>query len=308
MEKNFLIFLIFCSSSFFLFLDVNGDEISNTNVNNTKLTMSKKSKRAVGLESEDSRESLEAPLKHDFGNLNSFVKRAPSGFTGMRGKKEFKLTDLSPNGLDWNIDDENSANDVRYKKAPSGFQGVRGKKMDQFEYEKSFLDQLFRKLYQDDDEDLDNTSGYRPNIPLYSHAYSDNDDWEDNDMEKRAPSGFTGMRGKRPLSFPFYGTKRAPNAFFGVRGKRDFKRSAAEQFQPEFLGFRNKFVGVRGKKDSKEHQLNKIESNMLGWPANSYRSLSKFLIDSPELMSFKRAPAGFLGMRGKRQVEIDDEE
>lgn len=308
MAKNFLVFIIFCSSSFFLSLDVNGGEIYNTDVNKTSTSMSKKSKREIAVDSEDNRESNEIPSEGDLASSKSLVKRAPSGFTGMRGKKQSEYTDLSPNALDWGVDDEYSLNDNnRYKKAPSGFHGVRGKKMDQFEYEKSLLDQLFRRLYQENDE-LENLNVYRPNTPsLYLHNYSDNDEWDENALEKRAPSGFTGMRGKRPLSFPFDGGKRTPNAFFGVRGKRDFKRSAAEQFQPEFLGFRNKFVGVRGKKDSNALNLHRLESQMLGSPvSNNYRSLTRFLIDAPEFMSLKRAPAGFVGMRGKREASRDD--
>ncbi|XP_055850048.1 tachykinins isoform X2 [Episyrphus balteatus] len=298
MAKNFLVLVIFCSSSLFLSLNVNGDEIYTDTVNKTSTAISKKSKRAVGLDSLESRESNELPSRDDLGSSSSFAKRAPSGFTGMRGKKQYEYTDLSPNSLDWSFnDDDYNLNDIRYKKAPSGFNGVRGKKMDQLEYEKSLLDQLFRRLYEENDDFEDMSAYSRSNTAL--------DEWE-NTIDKRAPSGFTGMRGKRPLSFPFDGGKRTPNAFFGVRGKRDYKRSAAEQFQPEFLGFRNKFVGVRGKKDSNTAKLHRLETQMLGLPVNNYRSLSRFLIDSPEYMSLKRAPSGFVGMRGKRQASRDD--
>ncbi|XP_055907522.1 tachykinins isoform X2 [Eupeodes corollae] len=302
MAKNYLALVMFLSSTFFLVLDVNGDEVFSDVVNKTSTGISKKSKRAIGMDNEETRESNELTSRDDLG---SFAKRAPSGFTGMRGKKYYEYSDPSPNALDWSFDDDFSVNDIRNKKAPSGFNGVRGKKMDQLEYEKSLLDQLFRRLYQENN-DFNDLSVYRSDTPLYSHGYSENDGWAENALDKRAPSGFTGMRGKRPLDFPFDGGKRAPNAFFGVRGKRDYKRSTAEQFQPEFLGFRNKFVGVRGKKDSNAAKLQRLESQMLGLPLNSYRSVSRFLIDSPEPMSFKRAPSGFVGMRGKREVSRDD--
>lgn len=46
-------------------------------------------------------------------------------------------------------------------------------------------------------------------------------------IEKRAPSGFMGMRGKKPyeeyipLDYSMIYYKRAPSGFFGMRGKKD---------------------------------------------------------------------------------------
>lgn len=46
-------------------------------------------------------------------------------------------------------------------------------------------------------------------------------------MDKRAPSGFFGMRGKKPyeefapLDYPMFYYKRAPSGFFGMRGKKE---------------------------------------------------------------------------------------
>lgn len=94
--------------------------------------------------------------------------------------------------------------------------------------------------------------------------------------DKRAPSGFMGMRGKK--EFDDYMNKRTPSGFFGVRGKKNYdtfidetKRAPPSGFfgmrgkkQPARSGFfgmrgkkypyefRGKFVGVRGKKSSNE--------------------------------------------------------
>ncbi|KRT81678.1 hypothetical protein AMK59_5853 [Oryctes borbonicus] len=86
------------------------------------------------------------------------------------------------------------------------------------------------------------------------------------DFEKRVPSGFLGLRGKKFYDYmgfdddetPFY-EKRVPSGFFGLRGKREFedeieddKRAAPEN---RFFGMRGKkmparngFFGMRGKK------------------------------------------------------------
>ena len=180
------------------------------------------------------------------------VKRAPGGFVGMRGKKLYEESEDNgeeaehdnPYTLPWNqlqsgVDDINwdqFANfDVRrYKKAPTAFYGVRGKKFatinggnpnsDSLRWQ-DFLQKLEEEHMRDAvlEEFLERMSGTKNNLQ--------------NEMAKRAPTGFTGVRGKRP-SFDDIDasmetlTKRglASNAFVGVRGKKDvshqtFKRS-----------------------------------------------------------------------------------
>lgn len=69
--------------------------------------------------------------------------------------------------------------------------------------------------------------------------------------DKRAPSGFTGVRGKK--DYDLEEIKRVPSvAFYGTRGKKQPGRAAffdtrGKKYPYEFRG---KFVGVRGKKMS----------------------------------------------------------
>lgn len=74
-------------------------------------------------------------------------------------------------------------------------------------------------------------------------------------MDKRAPSGFMGMRGKKSYESLITDLKRAQmSGFFGMRGKKQPARSGffgmrGKKYPYEFRG---KFVGVRGKKSSNE--------------------------------------------------------
>ncbi|XP_054081283.1 tachykinins isoform X1 [Zeugodacus cucurbitae] len=230
----------------------------------------------------------------------NIVKRTPSGFTGMRGKKEYEYSDYSnANNLamdddhtaDWDIDPiqqvayENELNEAyghlldlepRFKKAPSTFYGVRGKKYS--DYNINRVDSLIQRLEED--------RLRQSLIQNFIRELVNRQAMSQNDVTKRAPTGFTGMRGKRPamvdylfngedgssLAEPFEEDKRGPvNAFMGVRGKKDvnhqaFKRSPLEfpyfeifnifsqsgnrrSKSQRFVDFNNKFVAVRGKKD-----------------------------------------------------------
>lgn len=98
-------------------------------------------------------------------------KRAPSGFFGMRGKK------LSYDGI---------------KRAPYGFTGMRGKKSDLFdeqEHPETILElyDLLIKV-QNEINKMKQTNHVGDSV-LY--------DTDSNSLEKRAPSGFMGMRGKK---------------------------------------------------------------------------------------------------------------
>ncbi|XP_054743654.1 tachykinins [Anastrepha obliqua] len=217
----------------------------------------------------------------------NIVKRTPNGFIGMRGKKEYEFTDYSnanslavdgDNYADWSIDPTqqvayaNELNnaydrlltlDPRFKKASSTFYGVRGKKYSGSDFNR--IDSLLQRLEEDHLREALMQNFF--NNLINRKALSQND------VTKRAPTGFTGMRGKRPaagvmnylyndedgtLPLPMLDEKRGPvNAFVGVRGKKDvdhqtFKRSPAESVnrrsKSRFVDFSNKFVAVRGKK------------------------------------------------------------
>ena len=180
------------------------------------------------------------------------VKRAPGGFVGMRGKKLYEENEnneeedehYNPYTFPWN-QIQSDADDInwdqfanfdvrRYKKAPTAFYGVRGKKFATINGGnpnsgslrwQDFLQKLEEEHIRDAflEEFFERMSGTKNNLQ--------------NEMAKRAPTGFTGVRGKRP-SFDDIDTsmetltKRglASNAFVGVRGKKDvshqtFKRS-----------------------------------------------------------------------------------
>ncbi|XP_049303346.1 tachykinins isoform X2 [Bactrocera dorsalis] len=296
-----------------------GSEASTHESHNYPTTINERTRRDVSA-SADSTTTLQ-PLAYNNGNLNAadnkdkhnlpfnvvgnplrtlnIVKRTPSGFIGMRGKKEYEYTDYSnANNLamdddrtaDWDIDPiqrvayENELNGVyghllglesRFKKAPSTFYGVRGKKYSDNDVNR--VNSLIRRLEEDRLRQELTQNFLRELVNRQTTAQ--------NDVTKRAPTGFTGMRGKRPsvmdylyydedgmLTAPFVEEKRGPvNAFMGVRGKKDadhqtFKRSPLEfsyldifnifsqsgnrrSKSQRFVDFNNKFVAVRGKKD-----------------------------------------------------------
>lgn len=145
------------------------------------------------------------------------LKRGPSGFMGMRGKKSSRdpLVDLLMQRYQDEFYDEDFEN-VLEKRAPNGFMGMRGKK---------WLD-----------TDMDTAIDYEKRSPAL---------------------GFHGMRGKKENAFydssrytELGGAKRSPKmGFHGMRGKRS--AGAGRSFSvvkkvPYEL--RGRFVGVRGKK------------------------------------------------------------
>lgn len=239
----------------------------------------------------------------------TLVKRAPMGFMGMRGKKEYETTDFDQKGPSYYRaqDDDNL---YLPKRAPSGFMGMRGKKYytDNYYYDSDkrapngFVGMRGKKenndilselqylegLNENENDFFDNLQNDRRILAALAQEYAQTDTGgSDGGGLKRAPSsGFFGMRGKR-----FYGndgseddilSKRAPSAgFFGMRGKKwvddsDVNGNEEDEFQ---LGEEKRapsvgFHGMRGKKDV---------SNVL------------------DEVNEKRAPsAGFFGMRGKK--------
>ncbi|XP_017964533.1 tachykinins isoform X1 [Drosophila navojoa] len=243
----------------------------------------------------------------------NMVKRAPtSSFIGMRGKKEQDASAdanwLGPDPLDYGEEDEDNSyyeNGRRLKKAPMAFVGMRGKK---------FLPNAnrLRDLLQNMEEQRLRESLLQE---FLDHLTTDG-----GDVAKRAPTGFTGMRGKRP-SFSEDGDdeddalellgKRAPvNSFVGVRGKKDvshqhYKRAALSELwrklskkeydvrgkKQRYADFNSKFVAVRGKKSALSDANGAAEENLIQpWVY---------------VIGGKRAPNGFLGMRGKRPALVE---
>ncbi|EDW66605.1 tachykinins isoform X2 [Drosophila virilis] len=231
----------------------------------------------------------------------NMVKRAPNlSFIGMRGKKEQEPSAddnwLGPDPLDYTEDDAGNfynENMRRLKKAPLAFVGLRGKK---FTPNNNRLHDLLQQMEED---------RLRENLlqDFLEHLATDG-----NDVAKRAPTGFTGMRGKRPSIAEYDAVengedamellaKRAPvNSFVGVRGKKDvshqhYKRAALSEAydvrgkKQRYADFNSKFVAVRGKKSNVEDEAGLEPNAMRPWVY---------------LIGGKRAPSGFLGMRGKR--------
>nr|CAD7393783.1 unnamed protein product [Timema cristinae] len=197
-------------------------------------------------------------------------KRAPSGFLGMRGKKD---------------DMEAAFNEDMDKRAPSmmGFQGMRGKK----------------------DNDLgDYVEKRAPGSGFMGMRGKKDPDSEFYD--KRAPSsmGFHGMRGKKDQDLfqeTDYFEKRAPMGFQGMRGKKD---GYDDDVEDDYFGGEKRmgFLGMRGKKEDGDYSEIGDEDSELedGWPAGMdafKRSPSSGFFG----MRGKKVPSqGFFGLRGKK--------
>ncbi|XP_063709759.1 tachykinins isoform X2 [Culicoides brevitarsis] len=229
---------------------------------------------------------------------NPHHRREPVGFQGTRGRRSVDFDNKSINSKDDSVQTEQEApfyvNSVTtesisndepvgtspsslsiVKRAPAmGFQGVRGKKFDEF--------------------------------------YAD--------LDKRLPMGFQGVRGKKLLiNYPhlwYYSPKRAPSGFMGMRGKKsyDYDEGALDKRAP------SGFMGMRGKRpEDFEQQYDNYSSNdddlrlyqalMSGadslnhWYEDQLNELDPNNIE--EYGYEKRAPAGFVGMRGRRFYDSD---
>jgi len=190
------------------------------------------------------------------------LKRGPSGFLGVRGKKDSGFTS------------DESYNDVIDKRAPAvGFQGVRGKKDPDTRHD--VLQELLEKR--------------KPSMGFMGMR-GKKDPMEFDYFDKRGPPmGFQGMRGKKDLgeeeSEMF---KRAPSAGFqGVRGKKDGGYYGDNGFG---------FMGMRGKMDV---DMEGDDYPQMFPDEDIWGNQEDVLEDSEELN--KRGPAaGFFGMRGKK--------
>nr|QHB80572.1 tachykinin-related peptide transcript a [Carabus violaceus] len=235
----------------------------------------------------------------DTGADVALEKRIPSaGFHGMRGKKLYPERNELPSDLS--------------KRAPMGFMGMRGKKEQEYVGEDldkrapmGFMGMRGKKEYEDE----------------YDEAALMNNDFY---MDKRAPMGFMGMRGKKEYApVMMEDEKRAPvSGFFGMRGKKQPGKSAffgmrGKKFPYELRG---KFVGVRGKKQSNENAIPEPEATETEDEGNTYQltdhELDELLFvvleqqqqiqqlqderDSLLVWQQRQAngPSGYLGMRG----------
>lgn len=169
--------------------------------------------------------------------------RAPSGFMGVRGKKDNDPASYWQGEYDMFAPQPKRMPSQAFfgmrgkkyygeKRAPSGFYGMRGKKSD---YDDQLNDDLQAELYRDLQREREYIAS------LMEDYYMD-------EKDKRKPSGFVGLRGKKSVNNDDYYEfeKRAPMGFQGVRGKKS-------EF-PDFIGSDDKrvpvagFFGMRGKK------------------------------------------------------------
>lgn len=173
-------------------------------------------------------------------------RRAPSGFLGMRGKKEAPSPPMAePASEDLLPPLYQLDMPLRGKKAPSGFLGMRGKKSDEEDAEE---EEVFGRPAYDSDFDM---------------------------LLKRAPSGFLGMRGKK-----------APSGFLGMRGKK----SSLEDFYPAPAASRQALLSLLQGQGAGEAAPRDEDYYYYYYMPEAWRA------------THKRAPSGFLGMRGKKDT------
>ncbi|KAJ6629957.1 Tachykinin, partial [Pseudolycoriella hygida] len=212
----------------------------------------------------------------------SVVKRAPMGFMGMRGKKEYEYTDMDKKALQ-------GFNGVRGKKillkipyrfapkrAPSGFMGMRGKKkllIGEYDGNKRAPSGFMGMRGKKEDFDPLISSENVELVEDNSVSDYDNDFYEQLQNERRLLNEFGqiyGLDTQLPNEFNSEQdyNKRAPSVgFYGMRGKRDYFDDDTDDDDSLFSEKDDSF-GMREKKE----------------------------------ISGKRVPsnAGFFGMRGKK--------
>lgn len=265
----------------------------------------------------------------------SISKRAPSGFMGMRGKKDDEYSDYV--GQDPNFEERGPfkfgkifgifrkkpgkfPGMVRVKpnkRFPLGFTGVRGRK-DLLEFVSDKSEMLLDALQRLQEQRGEQNEVAQMDYPFDEEFLEKLERLMELEnlakLEKRMPSGFVGMRGKKDFDYSadyVDEEKRAPMGFLGMRGKKDVsaqlqaqKRSSLAQLfgirgkkQPlQPMEFRGKFVGVRGKKNNSS-SLQQLEEQLGNMDNNEFTD-SRGSAD--EDSKVKRAPSGFVGMRGKK--------
>ncbi|ALC45912.1 Tk [Drosophila busckii] len=241
--------------------------------------------------------------------LRNLEKHLPTfSFIVMKGGKKQETTSdtncLDCYPLDYAEDVQCSDNQKinRLKKAPLSFVGVRGKKFLQDDYPR--ISDLLQTMENE---------RVRENL---ARKFLEKLSINSENIVKRVPTGFTGMRGKRPSllselndeeeTFQQLGKRVPGSSFVGVRGKKDvshqhYKRSILTELwrklftkaydvrgkKQRSIDFNSKFVAVRGKKNQMKDGSNNKQYIWQPWPY---------------LTGDKRVPNGFVGMRGKRPV------
>lgn len=109
-------------------------------------------------------------------------------------------------------------------------------------------------------------------------SFGDKDNQFKGFQEKRVPSGFMGMRGKK-----YFGFKRAPSGFMGMRGKKNYEEVDGNSIYDEDL-----------------------ESELYQELMDERLLMSNLMEDNQMNEMEKRAPSGFMGMRGKKSISNND--
>ncbi|XP_011645520.1 tachykinins isoform X2 [Pogonomyrmex barbatus] len=226
---------------------------------------------------ESSASDVENNFLHD-----EFDKRAPMGFQGMRGKKDYLIPDFedsyfrddykkrAPMGFQGMRGKKATLENEYYKRAPMGFQGMRGKKS---------LEEVLSEIEKRVAMGFHGTRGKKTYVFEYPEDY-----------EKRLLAmGYRGLHDTMK-EFPAEWEKRAPMGFQGMRGKKALLDVIEELEKRALMGFQ----GMRGKKDifdeNDEDENNEDEND------------EDYYIDSDAYFD-KRAPMGFQGMRGKKNSD-----
>ncbi|KAI4456922.1 hypothetical protein MML48_8g00016394 [Holotrichia oblita] len=115
---------------------------------------------------------------------------------------------------------------------------------------------------------------------------------QDDEDIKRAPMGFFGLRGKKEMDYGY--DKRAPSGFFGMRGKKYYDYTGLDSDETPYYEKRvpTGFMGLRGKREDFEDDLiDDIDDDKRASPENRFFG-----------MRGKKMPSrnGFFGMRGKK--------
>ncbi|GJQ72515.1 hypothetical protein Trydic_g3586 [Trypoxylus dichotomus] len=112
---------------------------------------------------------------------------------------------------------------------------------------------------------------------------------DDEIYNKRAPTGFFGLRGKKDMDYAMDFEKRVPSGFLGLRGKKfyDYMGLDDDEFPYYEKRIPSGFFGLRGKREYEDE----IEDDKRAAPENRFFG-----------MRGKKMPArnGFVGLRGKK--------
>lgn len=185
------------------------------------------------------------------------------------------------------------------KRAPSGFMGMRGKK---------FLESSIKRGPSGFVGMRGKKSSWDPLYGLLHNYNYESNDYLDTEQEKRAPAGFFGMRGKKWDELFEAFDKRSPSGFHGMRGKKENGFYSSPRFN-DLMGDTKRspkmgFHGMRGKRslENSNRRSNYGLFSVLRMPHGKQKYEKRYFADDEEepMTYEKRAPNGFMGMRGKK--------